>query len=189
MNDGARPRAPSIGRVRSLVLQSSVAVCLWIGPASAAPGYRLVEPFPRVSLEVPAGWQEHRRDRDVVYAPPGVDYRSTSLSYGVRVFVEPGDTAHVTRRLEALTASYAKTNPGMRTEGPYLVEPGLNRASVAYSIAPADDPTTREAGWIMVARLPTGRWLCLIAVMPEAERARNAGTLSDIRNSLRTPSQ
>jgi len=177
-------------------------------PVTAAPGYRLVEPFPRVSLEVPAGWQEHRRADDVVYAPPGVDFRSKALTHGVRVFVEGGDAANVVptpppgaghlhasqvgRRLEILMASYSKANPGLRVEGPYSVEPGLNRASVNYSNAPADDPTSRETGWIMVARLATrsssgagGRWLCLVAVMPEAERASNAGLLSYIRSSLR----
>ncbi len=66
-------------------------------------------------------------------------------------------------------ASYSKENPGLRAEGPYLVEPGLTRASVDYSNDPADDPTSRESGWVMVARLTNGRWLCLIAVSPEAE--------------------
>jgi hypothetical protein len=151
---------------------------------AAAPGYRPVEPVPGVRLEVPAGWQEHRLERDVVYAPPRVDYRSRSLGYGVRVFVEPGDTTNVARRLEILMASYSQANPGLRADGPFLVEPGLNRASVNYSIAPADDPTVRETGWVMVARLENGRWLCLIAVMPEAEKARNADALSYIRNSV-----
>jgi hypothetical protein len=136
------------------------------------------------------GWQEHRRAGDVVYAPPGVDYRAKSLAYGVRVFVEGGESAerthasHVGRRLEILMASYSKANPGLRFDGPYLVEPGLDRASVNYSNAPADDPTSREAGWIMVASLANGRWLCLIAVTPEVEKARNTDAFNYVRASL-----
>jgi hypothetical protein len=151
---------------------------------SAAPGYRVVEPIARVRLEVPAAWQEHRTDRGVIYAPAGVDHRAKSIGYGVRAFVEDADTANAARRLELLMASYAKANPGLRSEGPYLVEPGLNRAWVGYAIAPVDDPTVREAGWVMVARLPNGRWLCLIAVMPEAEKARGLAAFTHIRNSV-----
>jgi hypothetical protein len=166
-------------------LRSTVAGCVWLVLVSAAPGYRPVEPVPGARLEVPAAWQEHRRERDVLYTPPRVDYRSRALGYGVRVFVEEGGATSVARRLETLMASYSKANPGLRTDGPSLVEPGLNRASVDYSIAPASDPTVRESGWVMVARLTNDRWLCVIAVMPEAEKARNAEMFSYIRDSVR----
>ena len=148
------------------------------------PAYRLVEPLSRVRFEVPADWQEHRQENDVTYSPRGADYRSKAFTYGVRVFVADGDRPDVVSRLENLMRSYSRTNPRMRAVGPYQVEPGLDRASVDYSNVPQDDPASRETGWVLVVRLTTGRMVGVLAVMPEAERARNAATLSRIRASL-----
>ncbi len=138
---------------------------------------------------MPSGWLEHRRENDVIYAPPGIDYRAKALSHGVRVFVVEGDTTNVPSQLERLMQSYAKANPQMRVDGSYLVEPGLGRASVTYSNVPADDPASREAGWVLVARLTKGRVVCLLAVWPEAEKARSGATFSYIRESVRVPGQ
>jgi hypothetical protein len=104
---------------------------------------------PRVRLEIPADWQEHRRERDVVYAPARVDYRSKSLGYGIRVFVEDGDQADPARRLDAVLAAYSNTNPGLRTAGSLLIEPGLSRASIDYTLAPLpmNPPCARPAGF------------------------------------------